>query len=491
MKTRDLILQLSTDADRPLYVRVAEAIVEAIRLGRLKPGDPIPGTRALSDALGINRNTVVEALDDLTEEGWLRKEPSRGTFVADPLPETSHPSKKPMGLPPPVENNLGFDLPSHLAPVSSLNQGLLDISDGFPSSDLFPKALLAGAYQRGLQRHGTNLLDQGDPQGHSLLREVLADWYTGRRGLAIHPSQVLITRGTRASLTLLCMALLKDGETVAVENPGNRSAWETIKQCVKVELAPIPVDQEGLIPDALESLLVQRPIRMLYLTPQRQIPTNAVLSNARRAHLLQLAAKHRIVVVEDDASAEYIYEDSLLPPLAAQDNSGQVIFMASMARLMASGLRLGILVGPKELISRLARVQRNLERQGDRSLEWAVADLIRDGELDKHLRRARLAYRLRRDHLLQILSTRFGNRLLPQPSGGGLALWLRGSEEVDLDDVAINWKKHSLLIRPPAYFFLGEPLPFIRMGFSQITPGEMDQAMDRLGQVLGGEPRTS
>jgi len=423
------------------------------------------------------------ALEELEAQGWIVTEPSRGTFVANPLPAEVgfHANEAtPFNTLRPAP---GFDLPSRLSPISATDSSALTLSDGFPDVTLFPSDELARAYQRALQRHSNELLQHGEPMGNSLLRTTLAAWVSERRGLAVPPEQILLTRGSRSALTLISLALLRDGDCVGVEDPGSRPAWETMVHGAKVRLIPLPVEREGLDVDALETVLQTTKLRLLYLTPQRQYPTTVVLSQERRARLLELASKHRVAILEDDYDADYYFDETPVLPLASQDPS-QVIYMSSLSRLIAPGLRLGFIVAPQALVERLARLQRNLEWQGDRVLEWAVADLMRDEELSRHLRKARKAYIGRRDHLVAQLKQHLGDHLEVWVPGGGLALWMGARPGIDMGAWVAAAHRRGLVLHPPAHFTMATARPFTRFGFAQVGESTLTEAVSKLAHAL-------
>ena len=484
MRQRDFAIQIEDDPNVPLFRRLAKAIEDAVHQGRLKPGEMLPGTRLFAERIGINRRTVQAALEELESLGWVVMEPNRGTFVANPLPAET--ALRPDAATPPgaLSPVPGFDLPSRLSPISAVDTEALTLSDGFPDASLFPSAELARAYQRALLRHSDELLQYGEPMGNRLLRETLAKWVSERRGLAIAPEQILITRGSRSALTLVSLALLKEGNSVGVEDPGSRPAWETMLHCAKVHLVPLPVDGEGLVVEALEERLRTTKLRLLYLTPQRQFPTTVTLSPHRRARLLKLAAEHRVAILEDDYDADYYFGETSVLPLASQDAS-QVIYMSSLSRLIAPGLRLGFVVAPSVLVERLARLQRSLEWQGDRVLEWAVADLIRDEELSRHLRKARRIYQARRDHLVAELNRQVGQHVDLRVPGGGLALWMEGKAGIDMEAWVAAARRRGLILNPPSHYALTDARPCARIGFGQVAEPVLTEAVSRLAKAVG------
>ena len=488
MRLRDLVLTLHPDERIPLFRRVAQAIQGAIQQGRLAAGQALPGTRALAEQLGVHRATVIQAIQELEAEGWLITEPNRGTFVMGALPETSStfgtPPEGSGSLPPATPLEPGFDLPSQLSPLTQADAALIDLSEGLPDAALAPTEELGKAYQRALRRHGESLLRPGEPMGQALLRDQLVEWLSERRGLRLSPEQILITRGSRAALSLIALALLREGDRVAVEDPGQRSAWDTLRQSVAVTLQPVPVDACGLDVDALARLVAQKPCRAVHLCPQRQHPTTATLSQVRRSQLLDLAAEYRLPLIEDDNDSDFAFGDQPLAALASQDVRGQVIYTTNLGRLLAPGIRLGCIAGSATLIDRLARVQRNMEMQGDRVMEWAAADLIRDGELGRQLRKARKIYEGRMRFLVGRLQERLGQELEVQIPGGGLALWIRFKQGPKASHWIDAMRIRGLVLNQPSSYFMDQPGPFTRMGFAQGSEEVLEQAVERMCLAL-------
>lgn len=481
MRLRDLALNLDDQPGETLTQRIAKGLEQAIRDGRLAPGVALPGSRSLAEDLGVTRNTVIAALNLLEDEGWLVTERARGTFVAPNLPLDVKPTQSTSIS---GGQHLGFDLPSNLSPLSKIVPQRLDLVNGAPDARLAPTDAMAKAYQRALRRHGEELLSYGEPAGNQMLREAVATWATERHGVPVTFKQVLITRGSRAALTLLSLALLREGDAVGVESPGNRGAWDIFRQCSKAELLPLPMDEQGLCVDELQKTLEQRRVKALYLMPRRQYPTTRSMHPERAKTLLELAARHRMAILEDDHDAEYHYGEQRPLPLLAMDKTGQVIHIGSLSRLLAPGLRLGFLIAHESLVERLGRVRRNTEHQGDRVLEWSVADLIRDGEVARHLRKVRRIYEARRDFLTDRLKSELGHALEFEVPAGGLSLWAKVSKDIDASAWVQRMAQQGLALTEPQQFYLENPEGYIRIGFSQADEVELEEAVRRMRLAL-------
>lgn len=486
MRAHDLNLGFEPGGGDPLYVQVARAIAAAIRAGRIRPGVALPGMRDLGVRLGVSQSTVIAALRELQAQGWLESRPRSGFFVVPvpPSPTRPAPGGGPGSSGPPTSP--GFDLPSRLNPITAATPSLTDLSEGVADARLAPMAAMSRAYHRALSLRGVELLQAGEAKGQRRLREVLGAFLDGPRALGADPETLLVTRGGTMALNLLAQALLAPGAAVAVESPGNPAWWASLRQASDVCLHPLPVDGEGLVLEALEALLATTAVPMLVLSPQAQYPTGVALSEPRRARLLELARAHRIALVEMDL--EHDHHDLARPPLrplAAQDPTGQVIYVGSLSRVLAPGLRLGFLRAPRQLADRLARARQRMDGQGDRVLEWSVSEMIVDGDFARQVRKARKAALERRAALLELLAARFPGSLAWDPAAGGMALWVRGAGALADPSAFEAWLQRGLRgglkLRPGrAYAFGNEGLAATRIGFTAHEPGELARLLDAL-----------
>lgn len=478
----DLAVALDEPADQPVYLRIARAVIDDVRRGRLRPGTELPGSRSLAASLGVHRNTVLAAYRELAAEGWIETSAARGTFVTSALPD-ARPRRFSGKVAPrkAVPARAGFDLgpaPDPLPPPPP--RGVLSLAGGVPDLRIAPAAALARAYRRALQTEARSVLDYGDPRGHERLRAALAGMLSAVRGLSAGPDQVLVTRGCQMGIDVAARALIAPGDVVAVEALGYRPAWEALR-LAGARLVPLPVDGSGLVVDALADLLDREKVRAVYVTPHHQYPTTVVLSPGRRLALLALCRARRIAVLEDDYDHEFHYEGRPVLPLASADDAGVVIYLGTLSKILAPGLRVGFVVGPEPLIAHLSAVRALVDRQGDRAVERAVAELLEDGEVQRHARRARRIYASRRAALVDAIGRRLGGALTFDLPPGGMAVWARAAEGVDVD----AWAERSLSLGAAfqtarRFTFDGRRRPFVRLGFAGLTEDEIAEAVKRM-----------
>ena len=477
MRSWELTLSLDRSSHQPLPQQLVLAITDAIRRGRLEPGAPLPGTRPLARTLGLHRNTVVAAFDELRAQGWLETARASHTSVTRTLPVTEVAPARGRG------KALGFPLrpfENSSRSFEAAPRDVLDFTGGLPDARLFPSHLLARAYRRALKLSSGKALAFGSPAGSLLLRERLAELLAARRGLSVAADEMLITRGSQLALHLLSIALLRPGDVVAVESPGYPSAREAFT-LLGAKLLPIPVDAEGLEVDKLAQALRTSSIRALYVTPHHHDPTTVTLTARRRLALLELARRHRFAIIEADYDHEFQFEGAPVLPMAATDPHGVVISVGTLSKAIAPGLRMGFVAAPKQLLSTLLAIRGQVDRQGDPGLENAVAELLEDGEVLRHSLRARRAFHARRDLLVELLHQRLGSVLTFDLPRGGLALWARVNEELDVE----AWAKATLaqgarFFTGRQYMPSGRAIPYVRLGFGHLDEAELTEAVGRM-----------
>jgi GntR family transcriptional regulator/MocR family aminotransferase len=225
-------------------------------------------------------------------------------------------------------------------------------------------------------------------------------------------------------------------------------------------------------------------VRAVYLTPHHQYPTTRVLAPGRRLALLALAARHRLAIIEDDYDFEFHYEGRPILPLASADAAGHVIYVGTLSKLLAPGLRIGFMVAPAPLVARVTALRHGIDRQGDHAVEQAVAELIEDGELGRHARRARRAYHGRRDALAEALGKHLGKVLRFALPAGGMAVWAE-APGVDVEVWAARALEEGVVVQAGGRFALAGPPPgALRIGFAAHDERTLAEGVRRLAGAL-------
>lgn len=477
---------LDPHARVPLFVQIAQQIADQIRRGRMRAGERIPSSRALADALGVNRNTVAASYRELLRQGWIASQHGRGTFVSEDLPEERLRSIARKAQP--DGGVLGFPLTGDPAPQGDdrVSPGVTKWDFGSPDVRLCPTKELVRAYRYVLRDSARNILayDRYRAETRSPLQAALADMLRVTRGVVASPDAIEVTRGSQMAIYLVTRALVRPGDTVAIEDPGYYAAVPVLREC-GANVVPVPVDEEGLIVSELEAVATRQPIRAVFVTPHHQFPTTVTLSTPRRLALLRLAKMRRMAIIEDDFDHEFHYDGRPVAPLASYDSDGLVIHVGSLSKVFAPGLRLGYVAGPERLIHAVRRQRALVDGGGDAVLDAAIASMFRDGEMQRHLNRSRRIYRERRDAFAAILRKRLGHVLTFQTPAGGVALWAEVDRGIDVELWADRARSRGLLFRTARLFYLdAKPRPYLRLGFARWTEREVTRGLDLLVRAL-------
>ena len=460
-----------------LVSRVRRSIVSEVRRGRLRPGQALPGSRPLATSLGVHRNTVLSALRELESEGWITSSPARGTFVSEALPE----QKRRADVPEAAPDRPGFDVPDG-GYVPPRPTRALSFFGGVPDVRLVDTTTIGRALKRALRDRST--LRYGSPLGDARLRRELARLLSDTRGVPRAEDEIMVTSGSQMAIDLVARGLLPRGSCVAVEALGYRPAWEALRRA-GIELAPVPLDGDGMDVRALERLAQKRALAGVLLTPHHQCPTTVTLSAPRRLALLDLARKSRWLVLEDDYDHEFHYEGRPVLPLASADPGGNVVYVGTLSKVLSPGLRVGYVAAPRAVVARLAEYRYSTDREGNHVIERAVAELLEDGEAGRHVRRARKVYLARRDLLVGLLRKTLGERLSFVVPSGGTSIHANVRAEIDVEAVIERAYESGLSLQSPRVFaFDGKTRSFLRLGFAQLDETELPRAVALLAAAF-------
>ncbi|WP_327047402.1 PLP-dependent aminotransferase family protein [Microbispora sp. NBC_01189] len=395
--TIDVPVTVDRAGPAPLAVQVAAQLREAMRTGGLKAGERLPSTRRLAVLLGVSRTVVTDAYQQLYAEGWLEGRHGSGTYVAeDALPyEYPAPDRAP--------NQATDHATAPVAPGDPLIgdpvigdpviRNMVDLRPGRPWVSGYDRA----AWRRAWRSAGDLPLNAfPDPYGHPELRELLAGHLRRARAVPVDAGNVMVTRGTGNGLDLVAATLLGPGTRAGVEEPG----WGAARRVFAsrgAEVVPCPVDEQGVIAEALPDDL-----RVLYTTPAHQFPLGGRLPIPRRERLLAWARRTGAIVVEDDYDAEFRYDVAPLPALYGLDPE-RVVLLGTLSKSLGPDVGLGWLVAPADLLARIAERRARVADRTSGPVQRAVTTMLERGDLDRHLRRMRLEYARRRAAIVEAL----------------------------------------------------------------------------------------
>jgi GntR family transcriptional regulator/MocR family aminotransferase len=376
-------------AAAPLAAQVAEQFRVAVAVGVLSAGERLPSTRDLAAVLGVSRTVVSTAYARLFAEGWLEGRHGSGTYVADVAPEL---------LPPPALDDAtmmgSIAHSAHSSRVECAIDRTIELRPGVP----WAAGIEPAVWRRAWRYAGTRPPSfWPDTYGLPELRAELAAYLRRSRGLSVSPSHVLMTRGVSSGLALLAAALVRPGDKVGIEEPGYSAAREILGRAGAV-VVPCRVDAHGVVPDELPADL-----RLLYTTPAHQYPLGGRLPVGRRQALVSWARATGAVVVEDDYDSEFRYDVGPLPALYSM-GPDVIVYLGTTSKVLSPVFGVGWLIAAPEMTERLALLRPSLGEKVPEPPQHALLEMLRSGDLERHIRRMRLEYARRRAAIVEALT---------------------------------------------------------------------------------------
>ncbi|OON78355.1 aminotransferase-like domain-containing protein [Streptomyces tsukubensis] len=361
---------------------------------------------------------------------------------------------------------------------------VISFAGGLPAPELFDAEGVADAFAAVLRDQPSQALQYSTTEGEPGLRAALAE-RTEARGLATSPDDLLITTGSQQALSLLSTALLDAGDTVLVENPCYLAALQVFSFS-GARIVPVPCDEDGIDPEALDILVARERPKLLYTVPTFQNPTGRTMPAARRAAVAEIAARRGLWIVEDDPYGELRFEGERVPWIASHGPAAdRTVLLGSFSKVMAPGMRLGWLRAPAALRRACAVVKQSVDLHTPTVTQLAAARYLADRDLDAHVAKVGAAYGKRRDAMLAALPG-----ALPEGSSwvrpeGGMFVWATLPDGSDATALLREVITHDVAYVPGAPFYAAEADPrTLRLCFVTQTEDEIREGLRRLGGAL-------
>lgn len=446
-----------TPRNRQLYRLLRQAILD-----RVLPADTrLPSSRDLATELGISRNTVLYAFEQLLAEGYVEARPGSGTYVADTVPDAvqlptvvlragSAPADQLESAQLSQASQLSQRGHSLVAQAGASSQQWGAFVPGVPDVTQFPHKIWNTLQSKVWRKPAIAALTYGHGGGCQTLREAVAEYLKVSRSVDCEASQVVITNGIHQSIDL-CLRLLSDpGDLAWVEDPCYWGA-RNLLSASGVRIRPITVDAEGINPSSEDMAQVPR---FIFVTPSHQYPLGMVMSLARRRSLLEYARRHGCWIIEDDYDSEFRYGGRPLASLQGMDSGERVLYMGTFSKTMFPGLRLGYLVLPPALSKPFVTGMEELHRSGQAPLQATMAEFMLQGHFNSHIRRMRLLYGTRLEILQQEIQRHFENSAVQVVgSDAGLHLALRLPPQCDDKVIAREALALGIAVRPLTSYY--------------------------------------
>lgn len=486
MSYKQKLNELNRGGERSLIEQMVGAFREAIASGEVPAGEKLPPTRELAELAGVNHLTAVRVYRRLRELGLVTSQVGRGTFVRESAgaregaAAADGPEWQRYVLPSIAES--AGDRAMDEMYRHSQARGLIPLSVGYPSAELFPFAEMRQAMSEALESHDRQALQYTDIAGLPELVEQVAT-LSAARGTPEETSNILITSGARQGLTLVARALLRPGDVAACESPTFMGVIESLRD-TGARVMSVPVDEQGLDTEVLEQLLARQEIKLLAVQTRCHNPTGADLSAERRTHLLELARRHGFFIVEDGIYADLRFEGEDLGSLRREAPS-HVIHVDSLSKIVGGGLRVGWVASTGPVRDRLLRAKRTDDMHTATLTQLALAQFLAAGSYPAHLERARGFYRERRDALVDGVGKHLGGLVaVKRPSGGG-HLWLTLAVGADEGELMTEAVRHGVTFVPGSAV-LPEPDAgtHVRLSYGFLDPDKLAEGARRLSRAI-------
>ncbi len=473
----------SSNLQGQLRDMLAHAIIE----GFLLPNEALPSSRVLAESLKVSRTTVTFAMYALLEKGFIVSKDRSGYFVAEQLQPTYLSARKRadeagivkkaqwadrLMIQPSAQRNI-HKPPNWQEMPYPFIYGQFDATL-FPIAD-WRECVLETLQPRTIRRWAPDHI-AGDDM--SLIEQIQRRLLPAR-GIWVEQDEILVTSGAQQATFLLAQLLVGPDTRIGIENPGYPDAQNNFALRTS-HIRHLSVDHEGvMISSALSKC------DYVFVTPSHQCPTTVTMSLDRRRRLLASADRHDFLIFEDDHESELNFSGQPTPALKSLDTHDRVVYIGSLSKTLAHGLRLGFVVGPAELIKELRALRRLLMRHVPTNNQSAAANFIARGHHDAFMRRLNLTYRKRSEILLDALA-KHAPMLSTVPVTGGSALWVTGPEAFDTRDLSKQLLHKGVVIEPGDVFFSGKKRPqnHMRIGYSSISLDDIEPGIRILGKHL-------
>ncbi|MBO6949465.1 MAG: PLP-dependent aminotransferase family protein [Rhodospirillales bacterium] len=485
-----LMVAVDRDNDAPMHRQVYDQIRDAILGGRLAPGRRLPSSRALADELGVSRNTVLAAYDQLFAEGYTEGQVGSGTRVSRVLPEDVLAARTAAD----ARHETSTD---PIAELSEKGRALLkakprahraatkgEFRPGLPEIERFPWSQWSRMVAKFWRNPPRQLVSYGDPAGYMPLRVAIADYLRAVRGLVCNPEQVIVTAGAQQAIDLAARALLDPGDKAWIEDPGY-AGIRGVLTATQTELVPLPVDKEGMV--VSEGIKRAPDARMAVVTPSHQYPLGPVMSLKRRLELLDWARESGSWILEDDYDSEYRYSGRPLSALQGLDSAGRVIYAGTFSKVMFPAIRLGYLVVPSAMADPIIRIRRSLDDQTAIVMQPVLTEFIETGHFAAHIRRMRLLYAERQEVLVDMVRERLGDVLEIEPDEAGMHTVAMLKPDCGLADIEVAKAagRAGINLYALSEFYYGPPdRNGLVFGYAGLEPREIRRGIEKLAGVV-------
>lgn len=478
-----LFANVVLDGKSPYYLQIAAVIKEKIADGSLAEGEKLPAERELASLLRVSRTTAINTYRHLESKGYVNIKKGSGTYVSK---SASFENKENIELPWPqvLKPNVRPSMASMMSEllVDSIPSDRISLDAGMPDPDYYPSDIFLRLFNESFADLDPRIFGHIPVQGYEPLRRSVAGRLNAS-GISCSPEQVVILAGSQQGIYLCSRALIEPGDYVVVQSPTYIGAIQAF-QSMGARLLSLP-EEEGFPFDILEDYLTRYRPKLLYCVPTFNNPSGSVLNLGERNELLRLAARYRLVILEDDPYSSLYYGE--LPPssLKSLDNYGGVIYMSTYSKIIMPGLRLGYMTAHPSLISRIILEKQYIDVHSNNISQWLLDMFIKKGYLDRHLEKMRAVYKARRDTVCDAMSRSLHDSFSFRKPEGGFYLWCGSNDGIPAKKLLKEALKEGVSFIPgEAFYAVPDESSEMRLCFSRHKEEILLKGIERLERAV-------
>ncbi len=474
------MMKVNRQDKTPIWQQLLNQAIQHITSGIWAPGELLIPSRELAQQVGVSRSTIQIVYEELLSRGYTVTSGRGGTRVSrwNPIVE---PAKVPTALGP-----VPPSLPLLHSAVDQLHDWFRGKQHRETEIDFTPhEPYLDEQFQKNWRQsllHASSAMSlsdwkYGDPYGLPALRGQIQRYLLLERGIRIGTDQILLTSGAQHSLDLIAQALLSEGDTVSLEDPGFPAAWMAMKYR-RMQVVPVPVDAQGLVVERVDPRS-----KLVFVTPSHQCAVGSVMSEPRRQQLLHKAVQDQMWIIEDDYDSEFRYRGDPLPTLFSQA-AASTLYLMSFSKMIAPGIRISAIVGSAEAIAQLARVQELTYRQLPVMDQLTLTHFIKQGHFMRHMRRVRNVYRRRHEAITKaIAASGLGECFTLSGAETGLHVLLEAEASCDEEAATALALQQGIRVYPLRPYCLESSRKGWVLGFAKVDEASIERGIHRLAGV--------
>jgi GntR family transcriptional regulator, regulator for abcA and norABC len=462
----------------PLYKQISSYLETRILNGEFPPGSRLPSERDLANDLNVNRSTINIAFEELRATGLVNRKVGVGTVVNEEIWDNHH--KR-------LPNWDKYVKEGYYQSNNLLNQkiyrsirsddSVINFAIGQLSPDLTPFNLLKNIHSSDMEEH----LGYEHVQGNVTLRETISSHLHTYRNIHSTTSSILITSGAQQAIHLIIRCLLKPGDSVAIEDPSYAYSLPIFhSEGLKTHL--LPVSNNGIDPEQILSLYKKHRIKMLFVNPIYQNPTGTKLTEERKKKLLEVCSKYGIAIIEDDPYSLTGYKNHTEHTLKSMDSEGIVLYVSSLSKIIASGLRIGWIIGPQTVIDRLTDAKQQMDFGQSIFPQWIAAKLLTLKDFDEHIKSLRTGLKMKRDLIIDSLNREFNDEITFFSPDGGIHLWCKFNENRITERSLFNESLNQGVVFAPGST-LGSNQQYVRLTYSNVDNHAIQDGIQKFAQA--------